>query len=281
MAIGIAESVPDGAFPHPISGTGPGRRIGSVLACRPQYARWWYARLFAWTPTPGDFPMRLDLDLKRTAALALLAAVAMLAAGCDGDDPVPVNAAPTVNVTSPQTDMDVGVGGVVPVTFADDDPDNDAMTDVFADLDGNLATTGDQFALGTDLDEQDGTAKTINWDTTGVPEGAYFIIIVTDDGVNPAVTTVCPGRVSVWNTWPRDHTNILLRDHQGNAIQLGSTEPYSPRETCGACHDIDEIANGYHFQQGRTDQTATIHMKDDFNSDGRTWLKSDGMYGKW
>jgi hypothetical protein len=220
--------------------------------------------------------------LRRTAALALLVAAALVAAGCSsGGTNAPINAAPTVTVSAPQTDVDVATGTSVPVTYADNDPDDVATTDVYADLDGNLATTGDQYPLGTSLDEQDGASRTIMWDTAGIPEGAYFIVIVTNDGTNPAVTTVCPGKVNVWSTWPRDHTNILLKDHQGNAIQLTSTEPYSPRETCGACHDVDEIANGYHFQQGRTDATGAVVMKDDFFSDGRTWLKSAGMYGKW
>ena len=78
-----------------------------------------------------------------------------------------------------------------------------------------------------------------------------------------------------------DHTSIALLDRFGNALTVDSTEPYSPRHTCGACHDIDTIANGYHFQQGRTDAVGMMHMSDDFNNDGRTWLLSDGMLGKW
>lgn len=77
------------------------------------------------------------------------------------------------------------------------------------------------------------------------------------------------------------HDDIVLRDRWGNPLQVGSTEPYSPRRTCGECHDVDTIANGYHFQQGRTDAAGNIHMTDDFNGDGRFWLLSDGMYGKW
>ena len=77
------------------------------------------------------------------------------------------------------------------------------------------------------------------------------------------------------------HDNIVLRDRWGNPLQVASTEPYSPRETCGECHDVDSIANGYHFQQGRTDANGDIQMQDDFNGDGRYWLLSDGMYGKW
>jgi len=78
-----------------------------------------------------------------------------------------------------------------------------------------------------------------------------------------------------------NHEQIVLRDRFGTAIQLGSKEPYSPRETCGACHDVTAIANGYHFQQGRTTVTGAIQTKDDFYDDGRSFLKSDGMYGKW
>ena len=78
-----------------------------------------------------------------------------------------------------------------------------------------------------------------------------------------------------------DHTNIVLKDRFGNPLTADSTEPYSPRQTCGTCHDVDAIANGYHFQQGRTDAFGDIQTKDDFFADGRPWLKSPGMYGKW
>ena len=78
-----------------------------------------------------------------------------------------------------------------------------------------------------------------------------------------------------------DHTNIVLKDRSGAALTPTSTEPYSPRQTCGACHDVDSIANGYHFQQGRTDALGNIQTADDFFNDGRDWHKSDGMYGKW
>ena len=79
----------------------------------------------------------------------------------------------------------------------------------------------------------------------------------------------------------RDHTQILLKDRYGLPIRVGTKEPWSPRETCGACHDVDAIANGYHFQQGRTTAAGQVQTKDDFFNDGRAFLKSDGMYGKW
>ena len=77
------------------------------------------------------------------------------------------------------------------------------------------------------------------------------------------------------------HKNVILKDRLGQPITAGSQEPYSPRETCGGCHDVDAIANGYHFQQGRTSMTGTVITKKDYFNDGRTFLQSSGMYGKW
>jgi hypothetical protein len=77
------------------------------------------------------------------------------------------------------------------------------------------------------------------------------------------------------------HPDVVLRDRLGAALPPGSTDPYSPRQTCGACHDVDEAANGYHFQQGRTDAAGDVVTKDNFFNDGRTFLRSAGMYGKW
>ncbi len=77
------------------------------------------------------------------------------------------------------------------------------------------------------------------------------------------------------------HPDIALRDESGGLIMAGSTAPYSPRATCGACHDVDQISSGYHFQQGRIDINGAVHTNDDFFQDGRDFVRSDGMYGKW
>jgi hypothetical protein len=79
------------------------------------------------------------------------------------------------------------------------------------------------------------------------------------------------------------HLPIPLKDNLGDAITLGSTRGYSGRESCGAtaCHDVDRIANGLVFQQGRTDVDGNIIMGDDFFGDGRWWIRSAGMYGRW
>ena len=78
-----------------------------------------------------------------------------------------------------------------------------------------------------------------------------------------------------------DHPHVALKDRAGNQLVAGSTEPYSPRTTCGGCHDFDEVVKGYHFHQGRTDSDGNFIMTDDYFEDGRTFLQSPGMYGKW
>ena len=77
------------------------------------------------------------------------------------------------------------------------------------------------------------------------------------------------------------HLPIPLKDTLGNVITVGSTRPYSGRHTCGECHDLNFVTNGFLFQQGRTDTDGDFIMKDDYYEDGRWWTKSSGRYGKW
>jgi hypothetical protein len=75
------------------------------------------------------------------------------------------------------------------------------------------------------------------------------------------------------------HEKIVLKGFDGNPLSIESKMPYSPKKTCGACHDYDRITNGYHFQQGRTDGAGKIVISDTFDSK-YPWNLSSGMYGK-
>ena len=76
------------------------------------------------------------------------------------------------------------------------------------------------------------------------------------------------------------HKKIILRGSDGNPLTSGSKAPYSPRKTCGGCHDYDQITNGYHFQQGRTDGVGKIAIRDTFDPK-YPWNLSSGMYGRF
>mgnify|MGYP003779193213 CR=1 FL=1 len=74
----------------------------------------------------------------------------------------------------------------------------------------------------------------------------------------------------------RAHQDVWLRNEQGGRItaSLNRLDPYSPKKTCGACHDYAAITSGYHFQQGFD------KMKDGYDP-RRPWILSPGMFGNW
>lgn len=84
--------------------------------------------------------------------------------------------------------------------------------------------------------------------------------------------------LSISSQAPR-HEKIILRGFDGIPLGIDSKKPYSPRKTCGVCHDYDRITNGYHFQQGRTDGTGKIVISDTYDPK-YSWNLSSGRYGK-
>ena len=48
---------------------------------------------------------------------------------------------------------------------------------------------------------------------------------------------------------------FFLYDENGGLINpangINADKPYSPRQTCGKCHDYEKITSGFHFQQGK------------------------------
>ena len=77
------------------------------------------------------------------------------------------------------------------------------------------------------------------------------------------------------------HLPIPLLDREGNPIGPGDTRPYNARQTCGGCHDLDTVTNGFLFQQGRTDFDGNFIMKENYWNDGRWWTQSPARYGTW
>jgi len=73
---------------------------------------------------------------------------------------------------------------------------------------------------------------------------------------------------------------VTLKGYDGAVIAAGDNVPYSPKQSCGDCHDYDLITQGYHFQQGRTDAAGAITVSDTYNP-AKPWILSAGMYGKW
>ena len=77
-----------------------------------------------------------------------------------------------------------------------------------------------------------------------------------------------------------EHEKVEIRGSDGSSLTIDSKVPYSPRKTCGACHDYEQITKGYHFQQGRADRSGNIVIRDTFDPK-YPWNLSPGMFGKY
>jgi nitrate/TMAO reductase-like tetraheme cytochrome c subunit len=68
-----------------------------------------------------------------------------------------------------------------------------------------------------------------------------------------------------------------LYDEDGKVIdpvhEINAEKPYSPKQTCGKCHDYDKITQGFHFQQGK-DEIANGTYADRYQ-----WVSTPGNYG--
>jgi len=73
-----------------------------------------------------------------------------------------------------------------------------------------------------------------------------------------------------------EHRPVWLFNEQGDRItpSLNAVDSYSPKRTCGTCHDYDSITKGYHFQQG-------FDQMSEGNDPRRPWLLSPGMFGRY
>jgi hypothetical protein len=74
---------------------------------------------------------------------------------------------------------------------------------------------------------------------------------------------------------------VELIDEKGDTIKPESKEPYSPRKTCGKCHDYKTISGGYHFQAGRAGQTDGRHGEPWFIADAATKVQLPVSYRPW
>ncbi len=70
---------------------------------------------------------------------------------------------------------------------------------------------------------------------------------------------------------------FMLRDELGQTINPvtgeNADQPYSPKQTCGACHDYARITQGYHFTQGAGEEP-TLALRERVQ-----WASTPGLYG--
>jgi hypothetical protein len=83
---------------------------------------------------------------------------------------------------------------------------------------------------------------------------------------------------------------IMMKDNQGNDVQYAAGPAYSPKGTCGRCHDYDSVTQAYHFMQGaEVGKSPSDHWVEE-NMHGTAYkylanayahLLGPGQYGAW
>ena len=70
---------------------------------------------------------------------------------------------------------------------------------------------------------------------------------------------------------------FFLYDEEGDVIDpihgINTEKPFSPKQTCGKCHDYEKITMGFHFQQGK-DEIASGTLAERYQ-----WVSHPGNYG--
>ena len=101
---------------------------------------------------------------------------------------------PSIDLIEPDGIDDNANAGYT-IQWTDRDPDSDAVIALYYDIndsgaDGNLIIDG--------LDENpDGLEDRTVWDTSGIPDGNYYVYAVIDDGVNAPVVAYSEGPVTI------------------------------------------------------------------------------------
>ncbi|MGB3965743.1 MAG: hypothetical protein WBO45_03365 [Planctomycetota bacterium] len=121
------------------------------------------------------------------------------------DPPVPVDpivappeAALVLQLLEPAADLLLPPGAPARVVFRAGDPRATAVLRITADRDGDPASTGDAYELGTAI--ADAAASTQEFTTILPPAmlpGSYSVLGTLSDGIRPSVVGVAPGRLLI------------------------------------------------------------------------------------
>jgi hypothetical protein len=86
---------------------------------------------------------------------------------------------------------------------------------------------------------------------------------------------------------------INMVDNNGNSVIYAAGPAYSPKQTCGECHDYTQITKAYHFMQGALPGGEGMGVSDTWSSENQDGtvqkylanayghLLSGGQFGAW
>ncbi len=161
-------------------------------------------------PEEDGVPASLDLDL---AALGVPEGTwSILGIASDGEHPDSLDFAPgrvtlvadepgLLEVLDPAEDLTWRIGDPLELRVVAEDPDDEGSVSLFLDGDGNAETSDDRIPLAGPSPEEDGELV-LTADTTGLPEGSWFVLGVLES--RPGVETLdfAPARLCLWSEIP-------------------------------------------------------------------------------
>lgn len=106
-------------------------------------------------------------------------------------------AEPQIFITQPPQ-TGAATNGTYPITWLDHCPEVSAAISLYYDSD-DTGYNGIQITGGISEDDE---TDSYSWNTSGVPEGTYYVYSKIDDGVNPAVLSYSKGPLTIDHTPP-------------------------------------------------------------------------------
>jgi hypothetical protein len=177
-----------------------------------------------------------------------------------------VNPPPTLDLLLPAADAigeDAGGGPTARIRYVADDVESGTPVSLFADRDGDPATDADRIPIGIPRAHRGGLEVDALWTHGGVEPGDYAIVAVADDGLNPPVVAVSPGRVRILAPFVLplggsgvvdvdaydDGAFVVVGNFRGNAVWRAG-EPNEISVRAAGAYGLDDIYVARHDADG-------------------------------
>lgn len=174
---------------------------------------------------------------------------------------VNINQPPLIAISQPDGPDNTADQGFI-IQWTDEDPDNDATISLFYDND-NSGMNGTLIVTSLREDPDDYPGDTYNWDTSGIPDGSYYIYAIIDDGVNEPVVDYSDGMITIqhapsFKEYKINTSDADMYDYFGASVSI--SEDYA----IAGCPFCDE--GGY----GGESDIGSVYI---FKKDSSEWIE--------